>query len=227
MKHRLLLASATAVALGIVFWPEERGAQPTTLSFRIGQTFEDVAKSSTYPVMEKSNVPTQEFGGWGATWVTEPAVVLRFNDPKHGFTLPPTKFASLLFQEHVAQTAATSPMLDKLPFDQAVAVLENLQNQFKAGGWEPWRANDHEWFDFSSDGRKQLYEEMFTPGWSRTEILRVPHKYSMTFRLKCAAGCNTREPPYLFLIDIGLAEDFYAEDPPAREERQVERGHGG
>ncbi|BDT57946.1 hypothetical protein MasN3_14400 [Massilia varians] len=103
-------------------------------------------------------------------------------------------------------------MLDKLPFDQAVEVLENLQNQFKAGGWEPWRANDHEWFDFSPEGRKRLHEEMFAPGWSRTEILRVPNKYSMTFRFKCAAGFNRREPPYLFLIDIGLAHDFYADN---------------
>jgi hypothetical protein len=33
--------------------------------------------------------------------------------------------------------------------------------------------------------------------------------YGMTFRLKCTEGCWTREPPYLFLIDIGVGGDVY------------------
>ena len=31
----------------------------------------------------------------------------------------------------------------------------------------------------------------------------------MIFRLKCNEGCWTREPPYLFLIDIGVGDDVY------------------
>lgn len=210
MKRRLLIALALAVTLGIVLWPERPPAPPTVLSFHVGQPFEEVAKNSTFSVMENANIPSGDNHS-GAIWVTEPSVIIRFNDPQHGFTLPPTKFASVFFMDNRAETLSTTPMLDKLPFDEAVAVLANLQKQFKAGGWEPWRTNGHEWFDFSLEGRKQLHEEMFAPGWSRTEILRVPNKYSMTFRFKCAAGCNTREPPYLFLIDIGLAHDFYAD----------------
>jgi hypothetical protein len=40
----------------------------------------------------------------------------------------------LTYQHNTAAMLSTSPMQDKLPFDEAVAVLENLQNQFKAGG---------------------------------------------------------------------------------------------
>lgn len=213
LRHRLLVAAVVVAVLGIGFWPDNHAAQPTTLSLRIGQPFEEVVKNSTYPVMKKSNLPV-DHDGTGAIWVTEPAVSIRFNDPEHGFTLPPTKFASLFFQSNVAQTLATTPMLDKLPFDQVVTLLENLQNQFKAAGWEPWQADGSEWFDLSPGGRKQLYEAMFDPG-SKTASLRVPKKYSMAFRLWCASGCRTREPPYLFLIDIGIGHDFYAADPPA------------
>ena len=113
--------------------------------FRPGRTFEEVVKDSTFPVLEKSNVPDPETGR-GGTWVTEPAVIIRLNDSQHGFTLPPTKFAALSFQRNVASTLASSPMLDTLSFDEAVAVLGNLQTQFKAGGWKPWANDDSTWF---------------------------------------------------------------------------------
>ena len=108
-------------------------------------------------------------------------------------------------------------MLNKLPFDEAVAILENLQNQFKAGGWEPWEVDDSTWFDFTPDGKKRLYARMFEPGYMETQSLRVPKKYGMTFRLWCAEGCMTREPPYLFLIDVGVGSDVYGWEPGDRE----------
>lgn len=60
---------------------------------------------------------------FGAIYIQEPAVIIRFTDPKHGFTLPPTKFAALAFSENHAVSLATSPMLDPLPFEAAVAIL--------------------------------------------------------------------------------------------------------
>lgn len=50
---------------------------------------------------------------------------------------------------------------------------------------------------------------MFKPGYMETTNLRVPKLYGMIFRLKCNEGCWTREPPYLFLIDIGVGDDVY------------------
>ena len=150
---------------------------------------------------------------FGAIYVEEPAVIVRFTDPRHGFTLPPTKFAALTFSENQAVSLATSPMLDPLPFDDAVAILENLQNQFKKGGWEPSAKNGSTWFDLSPEGKKRLYARMFEPGYMDTTNLRVPKFYGMIFRLKCTEGCWTREPPYLFLIDIGLGDDFHGWKP--------------
>lgn len=97
-------------------------------------------------------------------------------------------------------------MLDALPFDEAVTVLENLQNQFKAGGWQPWQGDGSAWFDLTAEGKKRLYEQMFEPPYSQSEELRVPKKYAMTFRLKCAEGCWTRQPPYKFLVDVGVGD---------------------
>ena len=210
MKLRLLgLAGILAVLAGGATH-HSQVPEPTVLSFRIGQTFEEVVNNSTYPVMKRSRIPTNAHLQAGATWVTEPAVILRFDDSKHGFTLPPTKFASLFFMENRVQTLATTPMIEKLPFEQALVVLANLQSQFQAGGWEPYAGDDSRWFDLSPEGKKRLYARMFVPGYMETQRLRIPNKYSMTFRLWCAAGCATHEPPYLFLIDVGMSSDVYS-----------------
>lgn len=220
MRPRSLVFALAVIVpvLGIVVWKRSRApapAAPTVLSFRVGQPFEEVVRNSTYPVMERSNLPADapSKDGFGATWVTEPAVIIRFTDPKHGFTLPPTKFAALTYQHNTAAMLSTSPMLDKLPFNEAVAVLENLQNQFKAGGWTPWSVDGSTWFDLTPEGKKRLYARMFGPGYMRTVILRVPKQYGMTFRLKCAEGCWNREPPYKFLIDIGVSDDIEGREP--------------
>jgi hypothetical protein len=135
-RVRLVVVCAGVIAVGV--WWYCRMPEPTILSFRVGQTFEEVVKNSSFPVLDRANIPTHAYIQAGETFATEPAVILRFDDPKHGFTLPPTKFALVGYMHNKVDTVATTPMLDKLPFDEAVAVLENLQNQFKAGGWEPW-----------------------------------------------------------------------------------------
>jgi len=210
-RFRRVVVLAGIIAAGV--WWKYRTPEPTVLSFRIGQPFEEVVRNSTYPVMERSNIPTGTWLQSGGTYVTEPAVILHFDDPKHGFTLPPTKFAVVGYMDNKVNTVATSPMLKTLPFDQAVAVLEDLQNQFMTGGWEPWEENGSTWFDLTPEGRKRLYARMFEPGYMQTTILRVPNKYGMTFRLACAEGCWTREPPYRFLIDVGVSRDIEGWEP--------------
>lgn len=206
---------AIPVSLVLAVWWHSYPPEPTVLAFRLGQTFEQVLKDSTYRVTGHSIRPADSPSDhrFGAIYVEEPAVIIRFTDPKHGFTLPPTKFAALTFSENQAVSLATSPMLDPLPFDEAVTILENLQNQFKAGGWEPWEKDDSTWFDLSPEGKKRLYARMFEPGYMQTNSLRVPKMYGMTFRLKCTEGCWTREPPYLFLIDVGVGGDSYGWKP--------------
>lgn len=208
MKHSYrVLAILAGMVFLVVAW-SSRTPEPTILSFRPGQAFAGVVKDSTFPVLERSNLPDPDTG-FGGTWVTEPAVIIRFNDSEHGFTLPPTKFAALSYQQNVAATLATSPMLDELPFDEAVVVLENLQTQFKAGGWKPWVDNDSTWFDLTPEGKKLLYARMFKPGYAQETNLRIPKLYSMVFRIKCMEGCWTREPPYRFLIDVGVGRDVF------------------
>jgi hypothetical protein len=213
MKIRAGYLAALAAVIAAVVWWKIHTPEPTVLSFRIAYTFEQVVQNSTYPVIDNSTVPTHIYMQSGATFVTEPAVILHFDDPQHGFALPPTKFAMIGYNRNHVSTVATSPMLKKLPFDEAIAILENIQDQLKKGGWEPWADDGSEWFDLSPAGKKKLYNRMFEPGYMQTALLRVPKKYGMTFRLKCAEGCWTREPPYRFLIDVGVGSDTEGWEP--------------
>jgi hypothetical protein len=104
-------------------------------------------------------------------------------------------------------------MLDKLPFDQAMEMLEQIQDQLKAGGWQPWEVDRSEWFDLSAEGKKRLHAAMFEHPYHQQQTLRVPKKYGMTLRFMCAEGCWTREPPYRFLIDVGVASDVHESEP--------------
>ena len=54
--RRRLLALLTGLA-AIAFWWHSRTPEPTILAFRLGQTFEQVVKDSTYPVLERSIRP--------------------------------------------------------------------------------------------------------------------------------------------------------------------------
>jgi hypothetical protein len=207
-KRLVVLAGVVAVAGGLFTVLTGLQAQHDipVLSLRVGQPFSEVVRDSSYPVLKHVGNPRQREDGFGWTDITAP-VILRFNDQQHGFTLPPTKFAAVTYQDGKVGTVATTPMLEKLPFDQAVAVLGNLQNQFQAGGWEPWKDDDSTWFDLTPEGKKRLYARMFEPQYMRSISLRVPKNYGMTVRLWCAEGCATREPPYLFLIDVGVGSD--------------------
>lgn len=214
-SRKLLLAFFFLTVLAFAPWRHSRDVEEwTVLSFRIGQSFEDVISNSTYPVIERSNIPTAAYLHSGETYVTKPAVVLVFNDPKHGFRLPVTKFGMVSYMHNKVETVATSPMVEKLPFDQAVSILEDLQNQFRAGGWEPWSLDGSLWFDLSPDGKRRLYAKLLQPDFSHEATLRVPGKYGMIFRIWCAEGCHLKRPPYLFLIDIGVSEDLYDDFSP-------------
>jgi len=161
-RHRYIYALVGVVALiAAAVWAKHDWLVPTTtLSVRIGETYDDVVRGSTYPVVRNSDPPDEKPYYSGSTWISRPAVVIVFNDPEHGFTLPPTKFAGIGYEDRRVVTITTSPMLDPLSFDEAIALLNRLQADFKKAGWQPTRTSADgppDWFDTRSPaGIKEL-----------------------------------------------------------------------
>jgi hypothetical protein len=214
-RHFILLAIVAYIA-----WFCFHNPAPTTISVRIGQSFEEVASSSSYPVVASSNIPTYDEAGIGVTWVKKPAVIIQFNDPQHKFTLPPTKFAAIGYRHNKVDTIATSPMLRKLSFAQAATELALLQSQFQAGGWQ--LENGTTWFNLTPEGRKELHEYMRhkNNGFMKTALLVIPKKYAITFRIWCAARCDSTIGLDRYLIDIGVGEDIGFEIKQRKRQRE-------
>jgi len=183
--------------------------EQTVLVVRMDMPFDEVARRSSYPVIKKSNLPSEDPGGhgFGVTWIDKPQVVIRYDDPENGFELPPTKFASVEFDSGVVQSVATSPMLEPLGYSEAIDLLDQLQERFKAAGWIPWSGSHSEWFDLSPQGREKLFDDMFSSGHARSIGLVVPKrnlKNSLT--IKCVKNCDENIDQALFLIDVGMGK---------------------
>ena len=205
MTYRhVTMALASILAMWFYFYVPA----PTTISVKIGDTFEQVAQASSFPVITSSDIPTYDEIGSGATWVRKPAVIIQFNDFKYGFSLPPTKFATIGYMHNKVDTIATSPMLDQLSYDQAIAVVVALQNQFIAGSWQLNDATT--WFDITPAGMNALHRNLRlgSQGYRKEVSLRAPEKYSMVFRLRCTARCDSDLGLDRYLIDIGITQDF-------------------
>lgn len=189
-------------------WTYFHVPEPTLLSLRIGLPFEEVVRASTFPVMESSINPANDSEKFGITLVTKPAVIIKFSDPKYGFTLPATTFAAVSYSEGKVSTIRTSPMLSKLTFHQAVLELANLQHQFQVSGWQ--LDDDTTWFDLTHAGRRRLHEDLLSGrnGRARTVSLVAPKKYSLYFTMSCAGGCDSNIGLDRYLIDISISKDF-------------------
>ncbi|MCO8309722.1 hypothetical protein [Pseudomonas mandelii] len=145
-----------------------------------------------------------------STWISNP-VVVQFDDLDHGFTLPATKFGAIGFDEGKVSTMTTSPMLETLPFDQLIVVLDQLQNQFKNAGWVLRDAERNPWVETATeDNKSELQAELFDH--VVVTVLLIPHKYSLALNVKCYARCNERDPKKAkYLIDVSVGSDYYSE----------------
>lgn len=74
LRWRSILAGRIAAGM----WWHSRLPEPTVLAFRLGQTVEQVVRDSSYPALERSNRPRDDWDGnkFGAIWVTEPSVIV-------------------------------------------------------------------------------------------------------------------------------------------------------
>jgi hypothetical protein len=196
-----------AIAIcGYITWNYFHSPSPSVISLYIGQSFHEVVNNSSFPVMASSNVPDQETNGNGATWITQPAVIIHFSDPRYEFTLPPTTFAAVDYMNYRVSTISTSPMLKKLSFDAAFAIADSLQRQFQAKGWQP--ENNTTWLELHDKDalRQHLLHDM--PAYRNYVELVAPGKYSIIFRFYCSERCDSRIGLDRYLIDVGIGEDY-------------------
>jgi hypothetical protein len=196
----LLMIAITVVALD--------NRPPAEIVFHIGKTYEAVVQDSSFPVKDSTAFSDDIPPDPDSTWLNRRVTVFRFDDPEHGFTLPPTCFGAVMYRKERVTSMRTSPMLEALPFELAVTLLEELQTTFRNAGWRPMKRREgNDWLDTSSDNRAKLQKELFIYSANTVELV-VPGKYGMFLNIKCFDGCDGQAPEAAkYLIDVSISKD--------------------
>ncbi|MDH2077870.1 MULTISPECIES: hypothetical protein [Pseudomonas] len=176
----------------------------------IGKPYAEVVKDSSFPVERKTAIYPSDPPKVDSTWISSP-VVITFDDPEHGFTLPKTIYGAVGYTKGKVDGITTSPMVESLPFDKTIALLAELQTMFRNANWTPEPVEGNDWIKVQSDDeRRQLQAKLFDQ--ADGVILLVPHKYSLLMHIKCYARCDERNVKTArYLIDVGLSRDHFSD----------------
>ncbi|ROO02810.1 hypothetical protein BK674_00415 [Pseudomonas moraviensis] len=176
----------------------------------IGKPYAEVVKDSSFPVERKTVIYPSDPPKVDSTWISSP-VVITFDDPEHGFTLPKTIYGAVGYTKGKVDGITTSPMVESLPFDKTAALLDELQTMFRNANWTPEPVEGNDWIKVQSDDeRRQLQAKLFDQ--ADGVILLVPHKYSLLMHIKCYARCDERNVKTArYLIDVGLSRDHFSD----------------
>jgi hypothetical protein len=200
----ILAAALAGAAIAYSNWSTD------TLRIHIGKTYDETVADSTFGVPAHTVIFPGNPPHPSSAWISTP-VIIHFDDPEYGFTLPVTKFGSIGFDEGKVSNMTTSPMLETLPFDKLVVVLDQLQSQLKNAGWAEWNSETNPWVNTADEAsRKTLQAELFDH--VMVTVLLIPHKYSLALNVKCYARCDERDPKTAkYLIDVSVGKDYYSE----------------
>ena len=194
------------VAALIIYLNRDSG-EIGTIALHIGKPYKDVLRDSTFPVKSETAMRATTPPVEDSTWITRPAIV-KFDDPKHGFTLPPTKFGAIGYNRGKVTTFTTSPMLETLPFDQVIPLFNNLQEMLKDSGWTLEKIGSNALIKASSEAEKNALQLLLFKH-AETVIFFIPHKYSLALTIKCYARCNERDVKTAkYLIDVSVGRDY-------------------
>jgi len=206
-RIRLLVVGTTAALFAYAAYSNR---SIDVLSVHVGKPYEEVVRDSTFSVHAKTAVYPSEPPHPSSTWISSP-VVIRFDDPQHGFILPPTKFGAVTYNKSKVATVTTSPMLETLAFEDLLPLLDKMQIMLKAAGWTPRDASSNDWLETTNEAdRNALQSKLFDQ--VVIVMLLIPHKYSLALNVKCYARCNERDPKTAkYLIDVSVGSDYYSE----------------
>jgi hypothetical protein len=159
----------------------------------IGEPYTQIRQQSrsTLPVLTRDNRIN--------LYVRRPTV-LRFSDPQYGFVTPAAKLLSLYADESGKVVAITiSPQVDTLKLDEAMPVLTDLQNQFRRGGWQPFRVNGNPPIEDNRDTRAHI-RDCAAP----TSYWQASNKYQISLNIRCfRSDDRPNDERYLITLDLG------------------------
>lgn len=184
----------------VAVWGLLAMAQPVDeVVLTLGQPYEQVRTQSrsTLP-------PIQPNAAWGG-YVLRPAK-FRFADSRFGLTTPPAKFLNVGYDNHGnVWSVSLSPQVETLPLDESMAILTDLQNQFRRGGWKPFHSSTNRPIEDTQTARDAIRAcNAPTTRW------QADNKYQVSLNIRCfRTDDRPNEERYLITLDLSfpLLED--------------------
>jgi hypothetical protein len=123
---------AYLIVLAVLTWAVIHSLTPLwdepEIVVEMGGTYEDLRRNSSAPFSPEIR---------GHIWYGIPMTDarLRFVDPQFGFDTPAARFFTVDFDDNVIFGIRMSPQVEPLLIDDALKVVLNLQDQWRAKGW--------------------------------------------------------------------------------------------
>lgn len=139
------------LAVFIVRWAARSLADEPEIALLLGEPWEDMRQRSSAQIMPA--IP-------GHYWfrIPETDARLRFVDPQYGFVTPLARFFTISFDDERVANIRMSPQIEPLLLDDALKIVLDLQDQWRARGWVPMRRNSAPPFADTTEWRTQFQD---------------------------------------------------------------------
>lgn len=159
----------------------------------LGETYENVRKQS------RSTLPPAAPEIFWGGFVTRPAK-LRFTAHGYGFVTPPAKFLYVGTDKFgKVESVTLSPQVQTLPLNASMAILMDLQNQFRQGGWKPFHSHDNRPIE-DTEATRNAIRTCTAP----TARWQADDKYQVSLNIRCfRMDDQPNDERYLITLDLG------------------------
>ncbi len=169
-------------------------AQPVDeVVLTMGEPYEQVRQHS------RSTLPKASSGIFWGGYVVRPAR-MRFIDPQYGFVTAQAKFLFVGVDEHgKVDSVSLSPQVETLSLNNAMALVVDLQDQFRRGGWKPFRAERSRPIEDTPTMRAEI-RKCSAP----TSYWQASNKYQVSLNIRCfRSDDRPNDERYLITLDLG------------------------
>ncbi|SAK47021.1 hypothetical protein AWB75_01010 [Caballeronia catudaia] len=201
MRRPTIGVLAGAVLLAAVTWAVWTSLhRPAEIAVKWGEPYEQIRKryDSILPSPEPSLLPS-------------PAVIarFRFDDPLYGFTTPRAVFYQMGADPETGgfDSVQLSPQVKPLPLNDVIAIVLDIQDQLRRGGWRPFQYSGMHPIEDTPELRRQLHECQFP-----TSVWNAADKYQVTIDISCRSISVQPGQTYYGVI-LELGRPFWTDRP--------------
>jgi hypothetical protein len=171
-RRRLILALLIILSLTAAYlYHAFHSREPAEIALVIGEPYETMRQRSSADIAP--HLP-------GHAWYNTPKTDarLRFIDSEYGFVTPPARFFTVIFDDGIISGVRMSPQIEPLPYDGAIKIVLDLQNQWRKAGWKPIQG--YQPLTNTSESRDRLHR---MKGGAGTTYWKAGDKYQITLNL--------------------------------------------